>query len=213
RARQLLEQSLGEDHRLVVTLDENLPAICADECNMEQVLINLILNARDAMVAGDITIEAQAVNLTDTYIQRRGGVGSNAFVRLIVSDHGKGVPPEIAGHIFDPFFTTKDFGKGTGLGLWMVQGIVRRHGGWIELVTEVGKGSSFKIFLPVWNGSVPGSTEREEPDASAAVAANRGVTPMGNGNRHPSDREASVPEAMSSRRNQRFGKSDTAFEG
>jgi len=191
RAQQLLEQSLGEDHRVVVSLDEKLPPICADECNMEQVLINLILNARDAMLGGgDINIEAQPVDLSDTYIQRRGGAKLNGFVRLTVSDHGKGVPPEIAGHIFDPFFTTKEIGKGTGLGLWMVQGIVRRHGGWIELASEIGKGSSFKIFLPVWTGSPPETTDDvEEP---AALAVNRSVKsaregtgrPLGNGHHH-----------------------------
>lgn len=190
RAHQLLEQSLGEDHRLVVSLDEKLPPICADECNMEQVLINLILNARDAMVGGgDITIEAQPVDLSDTYVVRRGGAIPNGFVRLSVTDHGKGVPPEIAGHIFDPFFTTKEIGKGTGLGLWMVQGIVRRHGGWIELASEVGKGSSFKIFLPVWTGSAPEMADEQELDAPAM---NRSTTParegsgrpLGNGHHH-----------------------------
>lgn len=178
RAQQLLEQSLGEDHRLVVALDQKVPPICADECNIEQVLINLILNARDAMVGGgEITIDAQQINVSDTYVQRRGGAKSNGFVRLTVSDHGKGVPPDIAGHIFDPFFTTKEIGKGTGLGLWMVQGIVRRHGGWIELTSEVGKGSSFKIFLPVWTGSPPETADAEEPDTPAAVAANRYAAP------------------------------------
>jgi two-component system cell cycle sensor histidine kinase/response regulator CckA len=174
RAQQLLEQSLGEDYRLVVSLDEKLPPVCADECNMEQVLINLVLNARDAMAGGgDITIEAQPVDLTDTYVQRRGGAKLNEFVCLTVSDHGKGVPQEIASHIFDPFFTTKEIGKGTGLGLWMVQGIVRRHGGWIELVSELGKGSSFKIFLPAWSGSPPETDEEEKTDTSLARAASR----------------------------------------
>ncbi len=204
RARQLLEQSLGEDHRLVVSLDEKLPPVCADECNMEQVLINLILNARDAMIAGgDIKIEAQPVDLSDTYIQRRGVVRSTAYVRLTVSDHGKGVPPEIAGHIFDPFFTTKDFGKGTGLGLWMVQGIVKRHGGWIELTTEVGKGSSFKIYLPVWTGAAPEETEEDEPVPSATVALNRSTTPAAKSNGHTPDRA----------RNHRLGNPHPTSEG
>jgi two-component system cell cycle sensor histidine kinase/response regulator CckA len=182
RAQQLLEQSLGEDYRLVISLDEKVPPICADECNMEQVLINLVLNARDAMVGGgDITIDAQPVDLSDTYIQRRGGTKSNEFVRLTVSDHGKGVPQEIAGHIFDPFFTTKEIGKGTGLGLWMVQGIVRRHGGWIELTSEVGKGSSFKIFLPAWTGSPP-EVDDDEPADTLDPRAMRSKTPGSDGN-------------------------------
>ncbi|HEY1786709.1 MAG TPA: ATP-binding protein [Verrucomicrobiae bacterium] len=182
RAQQLLEQSLGEDHRLVVSLDEKLPPICADECNIEQVLINLILNARDATLGGgDIIIDAQTVDLSDTYVQRRGGAKSTAFVRLTVSDHGKGIPPAIAGHIFDPFFTTKEIGKGTGLGLWMVQGIVRRHGGWIELATEVGRGSSFKVYLPVWTGSPPEEADPEEPVAPTAAAVNRYNAPAHDG--------------------------------
>jgi PAS domain S-box-containing protein len=183
RAQQLLEQSLGEDHRLVVSLDEKVPPICADECNMEQVLINLILNARDATLGGgDIVIDAEPVSLSDTYVQRRGGAKSNGFVRLTVTDHGKGVPPDIAGHIFDPFFTTKDIGKGTGLGLWMVQGIVRRHGGWIELASEVGKGSSFKIFLPVWTGSPPELTDEQDMDVPTTAASNRSTSPAHDGN-------------------------------
>ncbi|HEV2331054.1 MAG TPA: ATP-binding protein, partial [Verrucomicrobiae bacterium] len=185
RAQQLLEQALGEDYRLAVLLDDKLPPVCADECNMEQVLINLVLNARDAMAGGgDITIAAQPVDLTDTYILRRGGTKTNEFVRLTVSDRGKGVPQEIASHIFDPFFTTKEIGKGTGLGLWMVQGIVRRHGGWIELVSEVGKGSEFKIFLPVWTGSPPETDDEDEMDTAIALAAGRSITPAHDGNGH-----------------------------
>ncbi|HUA64901.1 MAG TPA: ATP-binding protein [Alphaproteobacteria bacterium] len=213
RAQQLLEQSLGEDHRLVVTLDENLPPICADECNMEQVLINLVLNARDAMVAGgDIKIEAQPVSLTDTYIQRRGA-RPNAYVRLTVSDHGKGVAPEIADHIFDPFFTTKDFGKGTGLGLWMVQGIVKRHGGWIELSSEVGIGSSFKIYLPIWTGSAPEEAEVDEPVPSATVALHRFPAPAAKGNGHAPNLGPSAPEPLENRRHHRFGNPHTTSEG
>ena len=178
KAQQLLEQSMGELHKVVVKLDEKVPPICADECNIEQVLINLVLNARDATPGGgDITIEAQEVNPSDTYVQRRGGAKPGGFVRLTVSDHGKGIPPEIAGHIFDPFFTTKEIGKGTGLGLWMVQGIVRRHGGWIELSSEVGKGSSFKIFLPVWTSSTEEAAVKDTDDQPIAMSVNRSVTP------------------------------------
>jgi two-component system, cell cycle sensor histidine kinase and response regulator CckA len=198
RAQQLLEQSLGENHRLVLSLEDPLPPICADECNMEQVLINLILNARDAMPrGGDILIEAHAAYLSDTYVQGRSGTKSNEFVRLAVTDLGKGVPLEIAGHIFDPFFTTKDFGKGTGLGLWMVQSIVRRHGGWIELASEVGKGSSFILFLPVWNGSPPEKADAKEPDAPDAVTVSRSIAPAHEGNGH----------TLSQGHNHRFGNS------
>ena len=183
RAQQLLEQSLGELHRVVVMLDQNVPPICADECNIEQVLINLVLNARDATPGGgDIIIDAQAVNLSDTYIQRRGGARQGGFVRLTVTDHGKGIPPEIVGHIFDPFFTTKDFGKGTGLGLWMVQGIVRRHGGWIELSSDVGKGSCFKIFLPVWISSTEEAAAKDMEDEPIAMAVSRSTGPTGYSN-------------------------------
>ncbi|MGH7980608.1 MAG: sensor histidine kinase, partial [Limisphaerales bacterium] len=116
------------------------------------------------------------------------GAKLNGFVRLTVTDRGKGVPPEIAGHIFDPFFTTKEIGKGTGLGLWMVQGIVRRHGGWIELVSEVGKGSSFKVFWPVWSGSPPESPEDETTGTVAAAAMNRSdLTGNGHSRNHRFD--------------------------
>ncbi|HTV41210.1 MAG TPA: ATP-binding protein [Candidatus Sulfotelmatobacter sp.] len=204
KAQQLLEQSLGELHRVVVTLDEKVPAICADECNIEQVLINLVLNARDATPGGgEITIEAQAVDLSDTYVQRRGGMKSAGFVRLTVSDHGKGISPEIAGHIFDPFFTTKEIGKGTGLGLWMVQGIVRRHGGWIELSSEVGRGSSFKIFLPIWNASTEEAVAKDTDDQPIAMSVNRSVSPGGHGNGLKLDQG----------RNHRFGYPKTTSEG
>ena len=191
RAHQLLEQSLGERYRLVNRLGADLPAVCADECNIEQVLINLVLNARDAMPGGgEITIEGEAANLPDTYVERHGGLKGKGFVRLTVTDHGKGIPQEIAGHIFDPFFTTKEIGKGTGLGLWMVQGIVRRHGGWIELDTEMGKGSSFKIFLPVWTGTPAVDTEE---DTSDSVRLSRGGVLLNGNNGHANGRVVQRP--------------------
>lgn len=161
RANQLLEQSLNGRYAIKMTVADALPAIRADEMNVEQMLINLILNARDAMPdGGDITVGACTVNLTEAYAQRHDGAKAGNFVCLAVKDTGCGIPREIMDRIFDPFFTTKEVDRGTGLGLWMVQNVVRQHGGWIELVSEVGRGSAFKIFFPVWEGALP---ERTNP--------------------------------------------------
>lgn len=181
QAQEMLEQSLGENHKLKMSFADNIPSVRADECNVEQVLINLVLNARDAMPdGGDISIDVRAAKLPESYAQERGAK-AGAFVCLAVSDQGKGISPEIAEHIFDPFFTTKDVGKGTGLGLWMVQNIIRRHGGWVELDSKEGRGSSFKIFLPVWDGSKK-TSQWDEDQTTAPLAANgNGVSANGKG--------------------------------
>jgi CheY-like chemotaxis protein len=131
---------------------------------VEQIVINLALNARDAMPDGGTIQIATSLAVFDEsaaldHLEARPG----RFVCLTVSDTGCGMRPEVLGRIFDPFYTTKDVGKGTGLGLSTVHGIVQQHTGWIEVASQVGQGSTFKVFLPVWKG---------EPAAPAAEAAN-----------------------------------------
>jgi CheY-like chemotaxis protein len=127
-----------------------LPCTLADEGNLEQVLINLMLNARDSMPdGGTIRVSTAAVDVDETVARSNIEARPGKFIRLCVSDAGCGMTPEVMTRIFDPFYTTKEIGKGTGLGLSTVHGIVKQHKGWIEVESQPGRGSTFKIFLPV----------------------------------------------------------------
>ena len=127
----------------------------ADPAQLEQVLTNLVLNARDAIpTRGRITIETTAVELDGAYAQRHGEalVPEGPYVRLAVSDTGHGMSPEVHARVFEPFFTTKPVGQGTGLGLSTVYGIVKQSGGFVWAYSEPGRGSTFKVYLPVAEG-------------------------------------------------------------
>jgi two-component system cell cycle sensor histidine kinase/response regulator CckA len=179
RVSQLLEHTLGTKHKIKTLIAGKLPQIRADEFNTEQVLINLILNGRDAMSGGgEITVAASTVQLTSAYAQKHSGARAGNFVCVAVSDRGCGIPENIMDQIFDPFFTTKEVDKGTGLGLWMVQNIVKQHRAWIDLVSEVGSGSTCKIFFPVWGAAVPGDADAGEgSDAMAQTASEASEEP------------------------------------
>jgi PAS domain S-box-containing protein len=149
---KMLRHSLGENHELALRLDGHLGEIRADRGQLEQVLINLILNARDALSArGRVTIATAAAELDEVYAARHGDVGiaPGAYVLLSVTDTGCGMDPEVQAKIFEPFFTTKPVGQGTGLGLSTVYGIVKQSGGFIWSYSEPGLGSTFKVYLPV----------------------------------------------------------------
>jgi two-component system cell cycle sensor histidine kinase/response regulator CckA len=154
-----LRQLIGEPYELELDCAAELPEARADEGNMEQILINLVLNARDAMAGGGtIRVATSLAVFDETTAREHVEARPGRFICLTASDTGCGMSPEVLGRIFDPFYTTKEVGKGTGLGLSTVHGIVQQHGGWIEVASEVGKGSTFKVFLPAWEAELQQKT-------------------------------------------------------
>jgi two-component system, cell cycle sensor histidine kinase and response regulator CckA len=150
RTRSLLARVIGEDIRLTTELDPTLPRIIADPSQIEQIVMNLVVNARDAMPAGGrLTIRTSATSLDARYVRTHPEARTGPHVRLDVIDTGTGMTSEVRARLFEPFFTTKERGKGTGLGLPTVYGIVRQTGGSLEVESEPGKGATFSIFLPI----------------------------------------------------------------
>lgn len=153
---RMLSRLLGEDIAVQFNIANRLPPVHADTGMMEQVLMNLAVNARDAMPKGGrliITTSAVEVDASQTihFTEARAGT----FVRLSVADTGTGIEPANLSRIFEPFFTTKAVGKGTGLGLATVYGILKQHGGWIQVYSELGRGSTFNAYLPAAHSDEP----------------------------------------------------------
>ncbi len=150
---KMLQRILGEDVDLVSRSNPALWRVKMDPSSLEQVIMNLVVNARDAMpTGGKLTIEASNVNLDETFVREHVGATPGPHVMLAVSDNGMGMDRETQAHIFEPFFTTKDKDKGTGLGLSTVYGIILQSGGIVSVYSEPGRGTSFKVYLPRVNG-------------------------------------------------------------
>jgi signal transduction histidine kinase/ActR/RegA family two-component response regulator len=145
----LLARLIGERVRLETRIEPRLPRVHADRGQLTQVLVNLAINARDAMAdGGRLFIEATSVDVVEGGSLSEGGVPDGRFVELVVSDTGQGIPQDVLPRIFEPFFTTKGLGKGTGLGLSTVYGIVLRLGGRVLVESEAGKGTTFRVLFP-----------------------------------------------------------------
>jgi CheY-like chemotaxis protein len=146
----LLDKVIGKDIEIREDLEDDLSVVRADPTQIEQVLMNLCLNSRDAMPqGGKITIETHNASFSEEDCRRAAGLQVGRFAELRVSDTGMGMDAAVRERIFEPFFTTKGAGKGTGLGLATVYGIVKQHNGFIQVESERGQGSKFRVFLPV----------------------------------------------------------------
>jgi CheY-like chemotaxis protein len=169
---RMLRRLIGGDIDLLTLPDTNIGVVRIDPAQFEQVLVNLVVNARDAMPSGGSVVIATARATVEDGDVELGGVPPGDWVRVTVRDTGTGIPPHVIEHVFEPFFTTKEIGKGTGLGLSTCYGIIQHAGGHIQLATSVGNGTTFSVYLPRVDGaraarakppsatgSLPGGTE------------------------------------------------------
>jgi CheY-like chemotaxis protein/two-component sensor histidine kinase len=176
---KMLNRLIGEDIEFRTRLDPEVAKIKADPGQVQQVIMNLALNARDAMPSGGtLKVETENVYLDRAYVANHADASTGPHVRLTVSDTGTGMPPEILAHIFEPFFTTKEVGKGTGLGLSSVYGIVKQSGGSISVESQVGKGTTFRIHFPAVDrkGMTLKEAGQERRPAKGARQEDRGET-------------------------------------
>ena len=146
---KMLKRLIGEDMSIQTELGNDIWSVWVDTGNIEQVIVNLALNARDAMpTGGQLSIKTENVIMSEDDLEVMPDASLGKYVCMVIQDDGHGIPKETLPHIFEPFFTTKVIGKGSGLGLAVVYGIVKQHGGWIDIYSEPGHGSTFKVYLP-----------------------------------------------------------------
>jgi len=166
----MLRRLIPENIQIVSALDSGAARAKADPGQMEQLIVNLAVNARDAMPdGGRLILEVSAAKLDEDYCRRHTGARPGRYVLLAVSDTGVGMDAETQAHIFEPFFTTKEVGRGTGLGLATVYGIVKQHDGYISVYSEIGHGTTFKVYLPRVEGPVA-----RRADAAPSLGAQTG---------------------------------------
>ncbi|HMK48420.1 MAG TPA: PAS domain S-box protein [Thermodesulfovibrionales bacterium] len=164
--KSLLTRLIGEDVDLSIRLTEEDLTVMADITQMEQVLMNLVTNSRDAMPrGGSVVISTQRIRLDDDFVSMHGFGKAADFAMISVEDTGEGIDESIKDSIFDPFFSTKEVGKGTGLGLAIVYGIIKQHSGHVNVYSHVGKGTTFKIYLPL----IETKTDAQESPSLANV--------------------------------------------
>jgi two-component system cell cycle sensor histidine kinase/response regulator CckA len=168
----LLRRLIGEKVKLEVVHGRDLWPVKADLSQFEQVIVNLAVNARDAMPdGGNLTVRTANVHANDPRIASYKGLPGADYVLVEVTDSGTGMPAEVMAQIFEPFFSTKEVGKGTGLGLSTVYGIIKQTGGFVYVDSEVGKGTTFRIFLPRHIAEKEEPAPAEKPAVAGAVAA------------------------------------------
>jgi CheY-like chemotaxis protein len=161
---QMLQRMIGENITVSLDLHPDLWFIQADKSKIEQIILNLAVNARDAMPEGGIlNIKTENIHISDELVSRIPNSRQGQFICLTITDSGTGIDKQTLIHIFEPFFTTKEAGKGTGLGLSVVYGIVKEHNGWINAESEVDKGTTFKIYFP----AQPHATKSDKQETQA----------------------------------------------
>ncbi len=191
---KMLRRLIGEDIQIELSLREDLAPVMVDPGQMDQVILNLVVNARDAMPeGGKLVLQTDNVNLVEADTLARPGIAPGRYVRLAVSDTGCGMEPEVMNRIFEPFFSTKGAERGTGLGLSTVYGIVRQSGGYVRVDSLPGRGTTFEVYLPQSEAEPRAQTPREggarpgagehllvvEDDPSLRALLNRMLTKLG----------------------------------
>ena len=161
--KQIVQQAFPKFIDINTDIAPDIGMVFGDNTELHQVLMNLVVNARDAMPnGGKLSISATKLFIDENYARKHIGATANSYVRITVADTGVGIDSEIIDRIFDPFFTTKEVGKGTGLGLSILMGIVKSHGGFVEVASQVGIGTKFQVYLPSNEGSISQKIEEIE---------------------------------------------------
>ena len=202
--KDMLARVIGEDIRLAILPRDPKLRVKVDPTQLEQVIMNLVVNARDAMPdGGRLTIETSEIDIDEEYCSRNPEARFGRHVMMAVTDSGCGMSPEVLSRIFEPFFTTKEQGKGTGLGLATIYGIVKQSGGHISAYSEVGRGTTFKVYLPRHTGR---DRQARGPSPGKSRAARRGDDSGRRGRRIASQRHAGISfeQRLSSHRRRRF---------
>lgn len=169
----MLRPTLGEAIEIAMSTEPGLPSAVVDPSQLSTALINLAVNARDAMPGGGkLTVEAGRATLDEGYAAEHPGVAAGDYVAITITDTGCGIPPALRDKVFEPFFTTKETGKGTGLGLSMVYGFITQSGGHVRLYSEENSGTSVKLYLPCAIGT---AAHRDPPEASAMVGGSETI--------------------------------------